>query len=398
MILFLHNRYRFPGGEERVVEDLTWLVETHLNEPTEILSRDSTSLSKGRAGLALLRGGIGPSDVSDAVRNLGARVVHAHNIHPLYGWRALAAARAAGARVVLHLHNYRLVCATGICFRNGDDCTRCQGRHTLPGVRHRCRGGSSLESATYAAALALAQSKIRASVDAFIVPSAFALDRLHQLGAPLGERASVIASVQRNFAESSNAKRGEFALVSGRLVPEKGFADAITALKLIGRPLVVAGQGPDEGRLRALAGDADIRFVGSVSPARLAELRAQAAVAIVPTHYQEILPLAALEAMAAGLPLVAARSGGLVELVPNEGLFPIGDSSGLAERVKSLWGCSTAGERALKRVRAISAPKVVADALAAVYGSSDNSQTKFVCAGKNRDSAEKVDPFNNSKV
>ena len=40
---------------------------------------------------------------------------------------------AAGARVVLHLHNYRLVCAVGTCFTRGEDCTRCHGRNTLPG-------------------------------------------------------------------------------------------------------------------------------------------------------------------------------------------------------------------------------------------------------------------------
>ena len=61
--------------------------------------------------------------------------MHAHNLHPTLGWRALAAAREAGARVVLHLHQYRLVCAIGVCFTRGEECTRCHGRNTLPGVR-----------------------------------------------------------------------------------------------------------------------------------------------------------------------------------------------------------------------------------------------------------------------
>jgi hypothetical protein len=41
MVLFLHNRYRTTGGEERVVEDLMWLVREHLGEPAELLARDS---------------------------------------------------------------------------------------------------------------------------------------------------------------------------------------------------------------------------------------------------------------------------------------------------------------------------------------------------------------------
>ena len=111
MILLLHNRYRIPGGEERAVEDLAWLVPSHLGEPAEVLQRDSGALSGARAAAGLLAGGLQPGDVAEAVRRTGARVVHAHNVHPDLGRRALEAAREAGARVVLHLHNYRLVCA-----------------------------------------------------------------------------------------------------------------------------------------------------------------------------------------------------------------------------------------------------------------------------------------------
>src|SRR4051812_18778823 len=142
VILLLHNRYRIRGGEERAVEDLAWLIREHLGEEVEVLERDSAALSQRRAASGLLRGGLAPEEVGEAVRRTGARVVHAHNVNPTLGWRALAAARDAGARVVLHLHNYRLVCAVGTCFTRGEDCTRCHGRNTLPGVRLNCRGGS----------------------------------------------------------------------------------------------------------------------------------------------------------------------------------------------------------------------------------------------------------------
>ena len=253
VILLLHNRYRVPGGEERAVEDLAWLVRTELGEEVEVLERDSALLGRGRAALGLLRGGLAPDDVAAAVRRTGARVVHAHNVQPSLGWRALAAARDAGARVVLHLHNYRLVCAVGTCFTRGEDCTRCHGRNTLPGVRLNCRGGSRAESAAYGAGLALWQRRLAASADAFVVPSAFALRRLEQLGAPLGGRARVIPSVQRTFAERSRAADGEYALYAGRLAAEKGVADAIAACRLAGVPLVVAGDGPEAAALRSRA-------------------------------------------------------------------------------------------------------------------------------------------------
>jgi glycosyltransferase involved in cell wall biosynthesis len=367
VILLLHHRYRVPGGEERAVEDLAWLIRQELGEPAEVLTRDSAVTGAGRAAAGLLAGGLRPAEVGAAVRRTGARVVHAHNVQPTFGWRALAAARAAGARVVLHLHNYRLVCAVGTCFTRGGDCTRCHGRNTLPGVRLNCRGGSRAESAAYAAGLALWQRRLADAADAFVVPSAFALGRLRELGAPLGDRAHVIPSVQRELAAASGAAGGRFALVAGRLSPEKGVADAVAACRQAGVPLVVAGDGPDRARLEALAGGGDVRFTGRVGADELAALRREAAVAVVPSRYAEILPLAALEAMAAGLPVVAARAGGLAELVPEAGLYPAGDVAALAERIRALWGDAAAGERALAVARERTAPAVVAAALRGVY-------------------------------
>src|SRR5258707_11609147 len=115
VILHLHNRYRTLGGEERAVEELIWLPREQLGEPAELLSRSSAQLSRLDAARGLLQGGLRPGEVAAAVRLTKARVVHAHNVNPSYGWRALAAARAAGARVGLHLHQDRLLWAGGGC-------------------------------------------------------------------------------------------------------------------------------------------------------------------------------------------------------------------------------------------------------------------------------------------
>src|SRR5271170_2922817 len=97
MVLFLHNRYRTVGGEERTVEDLLWLVREHLGEPAELLERHSTTdaptgavrdgAGRARAAVGLLRGGLDPGEVGDAVRAGSVRVVHAHNLLPGFGWR-----------------------------------------------------------------------------------------------------------------------------------------------------------------------------------------------------------------------------------------------------------------------------------------------------------------------
>jgi glycosyltransferase involved in cell wall biosynthesis len=363
VILFLHNRYRTTGGEERAVADLLWLVRERLGEDAELLVRDSALVGRTEAAAGLLVGGLRPPDVARAVRRTRARVVHAHNLHPTLGWRALAAARSAGARVVLHLHQYRLVCAVGVCFTRGAECTRCHGRNTLPGVVLNCRR-SWTEAVAYGAALALWQRRLAANVDAFVVPSRFARERLNQLGAPIAA-AHVLPHVIRQFAAESAATAGAHALITARLAPEKGIDIAIEACRVAGVPLVVAGDGAERRRLTALHGD--VTFLGRVDDAELRRLRSTATVALSPSRSGESFGLAAAEAMAAGLPVAASRIGALPELVPEDWLVPAGNAGALADMITRLRRDAGAGSRAIERARALTAPEVIAPALAAVY-------------------------------
>ena len=111
----------------------------------------------------------------------------------------------------------------------------------------------------------------------------------------------------------------------------------------------------------------DVRFTGRVDAGELAALRAGAGLALVPSRYAEILPLAALEAMAAGLPVVASRAGGLAEIVPEAGLHPPGDVAAMTSRIRALFRSAAAGDAALAVARERTAPPVVAAALREVY-------------------------------
>jgi glycosyltransferase involved in cell wall biosynthesis len=368
MVLFLHNRYRTTGGEERAVEQLMWLVREHLKEPAALLERSSQDRSRVAAAVSLLRGGSNPGDVARAVRLSRARVVHAHNLHPAYGWRALAAARAAGARVVLHLHQYRLVCAIGVCFTRGADCTRCHARNTLPGIALNCRASAG-EALAYGAALAMWQQRIARAADAVVVPSTFARERLRELGAPLRwEGVHVLAPPVRLSGEPRGAASPNgYALAVSRLAPEKGVDVAIDACRIADIPLVVAGEGPERAKLEARAAGARVRFVGRVYDAELARLRAGAAIALVPSRAAETFGLAAAEAMAAAVPVAATRAGALPELVEEAALAEPGDARGLAEAMARVLHDPAAGERGRARVRAVCDPALVARRLASVY-------------------------------
>ena len=374
MVLFLHNRYRTTGGEERVVEDLLWLVREHLGQDAELLARESAAIPRSRAALGLLRGGLAPEDVTGAVRRSGAELVHAHNLQPSFGWRALAAARRAGAAVVLHLHQYRLVCAVGVCFTDGRECTRCHGRNTLPGIALNCRGNAA-EAVAYAAALAAWQRRLIALADVILVPSRFSRERLAELGAPLpSERVHVLAPPLRIPAGREPGPRGaasgrseRYALVVSRLAAEKGVDVAIGACRRAGVALVIAGDGPERARLEALAQGAEVRLLGRVDDERLARLRAGAAVALAPSRSAETFGVALAESMAAGVPVVGSRIGALPEILEEDELVAPGDEQALAQAILRQAGNRAAGERARARIAAVCGPEAVAAGLGAAY-------------------------------
>jgi glycosyltransferase involved in cell wall biosynthesis len=372
-VLVVHNRYRLHGGEERAV-DLQLEALARAGVEHGALIRDSSGTGSARAARAMLRGGEAEGEVAAAVRELGATVVHVHNMHPLFGPRALAAARAAGARVVLHLHNYRLFCSIATCFRDGEPCFRCRGRLTLPGLVLNCRG-SLPESAVYTTALAMHQPAVMASVDRFVTPSHYARGQLALLGLDAG-RVEVVANYLPDhvFADSSAAADGSYAVAVGRLSAEKGFSTAVEAAAISGVPLKIAGDGPLEAELRAQADGlaAPVELLGRVPAADVPALLRGAAMAVVPSVGGDVMPFAALEAMAAGVPVVASRSGSLPELVGEERCVPRRDPHALAAAMQELWRAperrGAEGDALIARARERFGERRYVEELLALYG------------------------------
>jgi glycosyltransferase involved in cell wall biosynthesis len=240
--------------------------------------------------------------------------------------------------VVLHLHNFRLFCSIAVAFRDGHTCFRCRRRFTAPGFALNCRG-SLPESAAYATALALHQPAVMEAVDRFVTPSRFAAEQLVRLGVPRG-RLDVIANYVPEAEIASEPPPGDdrYALVVGRLSAEKGIEVAIEAAARSGLPLRVAGDGPLETDLRALAErtKAPAELLGRVTRERVRELLAGAAMVLVPSLGPEVMPYAALEAMAAGVPVIASLTGSLPEILDERRCVPRGDPQALARAMSAL--------------------------------------------------------------
>jgi glycogen(starch) synthase len=156
---------------------------------------------------------------------------------------------------------------------------------------------------------------------------------------------------------------GPMLLFFGRLEWEKGVQDLISALPRIrrshpGARLVVAGRGIHGPQLVEDARKARVRrsvdFVGHLSDNQLVAALAAADVVVLPSKY-EPFGIVALEAAAAGAPLVASTAGGLGEVVIHgeTGLaFTPGDVDGLAASVRAVLDDPVAARRRAKAAKA----------------------------------------------
>jgi glycosyltransferase involved in cell wall biosynthesis len=104
-------------------------------------------------------------------------------------------------------------------------------------------------------------------------------------------------------------------LVVSALVPYKRIDVAIEACRLAGVPLKIVGRGPEEPRLRRLAGP-DVEFLGWRTDEEIRDLYGRVAGVLLPGV--EDFGMVPVEAQACGTPVVALRAGGACETVQDE--------------------------------------------------------------------------------
>lgn len=265
-------------------------------------------------------------------------ILHAHCFYPtLVG---LAGARLAGCRFVFTRHhsdhNVRLgkrwhVAIDGGCARRADR------------------------------VIAVSQATRRVMTDVEGVPPSRIRVVLNGMDPPPSPDAASVAALAGELGLSSGSR---VCLVVGRLHEEKGHAVLLQAMPAIlqSHPhtrLVVAGDGPHATVIRQLAERSGLRPAPSFLGQRgdVPRLMALADVVVVPS-LAESFGFVALEAMALGRPVVAAATGGLVEIVEHEKsglLVPKGDARALAAAVTRVLSAPDLARRLGEQGRARSA-------------------------------------------
>ena len=146
-----------------------------------------------------------------------------------------------------------------------------------------------------------------ARVDAFVAISELSRERI----ARYFKRDSVVVHPPVETERFSPGQPGEKLLVVSELVRHKRLHVALEAARRARAPVRVAGTGPDHALLAEAYPEAE--FLGRVGDTELAQLYAEARAVLVPS--MEEFGITAVEAQAAGRPVIAAAAGGALETV-----------------------------------------------------------------------------------
>jgi glycosyltransferase involved in cell wall biosynthesis len=347
----LHDRYQYPGGEDRAVESEARLL-TAAGHSVVRYDRNSADIQ----GFTILQKALLPTtalwsrkslrEVRRAVVQQQPHVAHFHNTFPLISPAAYSACRDAGIPVVQTLHNYRLLCPTATFLREGKPCERCLGKAVpWPGVLHACYRNSRAATGAVAAMLTVhrALGTWTEMVDIYIALSEFARDKFIEGGLPAAKIA-----VKPNFVDpdpGTDPDRSDYALFVGRLSHEKGLGTLLAAWQQIGdrMPLIVLGDGPLRCEFEAQSknlGLSRVRFLGFVDRETTLATMKRARFLVVPSQCYENFPTTIVEAFACGIPVITASLGAMREVVAdqNTGLhFYPGNSEDLAGKVDWAW-------------------------------------------------------------
>jgi glycosyltransferase involved in cell wall biosynthesis len=324
-VLMVHNYYQLAGGEDDSFEAEAELLERH-DHPVYRYTRHNREIEQmGRweTGAAAVWSRRSRSDLRGIIRDFRPDIVHFQNTFPLVSPAAYGVVKQAGIPVVQSLRNYRTVCLNGVLFRQGRVCVDCVGRGIpWPGVLHRCYRDSRAGSA----AVALMITSHRAlrtwtsQVDLYISNSEFARRQFVKGGLPAEK-----IRIKPNFVHPDpgpHTGEGEYALFIGRLAAEKGLLTLLRAWRSFPqKKLVIVGDGPLKPQLEQevlMNGLSGVQLVGWRPREELSGWLRGARFLVFPSEWYETFGRVLVEALAAGLPVIAARIGAVEEIIEHE--------------------------------------------------------------------------------
>jgi glycosyltransferase involved in cell wall biosynthesis len=345
-VLLVHNDYGKYSGEEAVVDKMALMLSS--------LGYDVAQLRMSTAGVrenitGKIRGFVSglycPSGVKamrESIERERPDVVNVHNLYPFISPAALRECKKAGIPVVMTIHNFRLMCPTGLFMRYGKPCELCLQKGNEWGcVRYNCEQ-SILKSVGYAARNAVARIKRHYldCVDVFACITDFQRQKLIAAGFPK-EKLTVIPNSIDLVGAGVSKKEGSYIAYSGRISWEKG-VDLImeVARRQPKLQFRLAGAVREKELVENLP--ENVSLMGYLSGEELNRFYNGAKFFVMASRWYEGFPMTILETAQFGKPMVAPDHGGFTEIIGKGGdaigrLFIPGDIDSLEKEVVGLW-------------------------------------------------------------
>lgn len=344
-ILLVHNDYGKYSGEEAVVDKMAAMMTTAGWEVAQLRMttagvRESLS-GKVRGFAAGIWCPSGVRAMREALAKEKPDVVNVHNLFPFISPAALRECKKAGVPVVMTVHNFRLICPTGLFMRDGGPCEDCLVRGNEWGcVKHNCEQ-SLLKSVGYAARNAVARLRRHylECVDRFACITDFQRRKLIEAGYPADK--IVVIPNSMDLEAACEAEQGDYVAFCGRLSREKGVDLIIEAARRNPQiPFKLAGAVRDGFKIDGLP--ENVKLVGYLSGEALNDFFARARFFVMASRCYEGFSMTILEATGYGKAMIAPDHGGFTEII-GKGDEAIGlltspaDVEALSAAVARLW-------------------------------------------------------------
>ena len=344
-ILYIHNEYAKPSGEEHAAGELVALLREHGHD-VRWFTRSSAEItdsvfSKIKALVAGIYNPFSACSIAAILDEYKPDVVQVQNLYPLLSSSIFAPIKKRGIPVVMRCPNYRLFCPEGLSLDpNGNICERCWGGHEVNCIRLNCMGRTS-KSIGYALRNSFSRisGNIINGVDVFIVQSEFQKQKFINQGIP-AERIGVLAGSSPKLELSRPEILGEWVSFVGRVSAEKGIYEFIEAARLNPDiPFKIAGN-LDSNFVIPKNLPANIEFVGFKKGVDLDEFYINSRIIVVPSKWYEGFPNVIVRGMLHHKPVITCNIGAMQSIIDdniNGILIPPGNSEALSEAVRQLY-------------------------------------------------------------
>lgn len=319
-ILLIHNTYLQKGGEDSIVEqEIKCLKEENYKVSVLFFNNSSNKLSYP---FQLFFNLSAFYQVYKLVKQKQIGIVHVHNFYYKASPAVFWAAKLAGAKTILTLHNYRLFCLNGFLYYQHQPCMLChQEQNFSSGIERKCFKHSGI----FSWALAKANNwhkKINTyskKIDRFIVINPLQEQLLLDIGIDpfkIKYKPNFLTGLSHNYPTNFE-NRNTFYLFVGRLSEEKGVKDLVQAFKENGKSLLIVGDGPLAKWVQAETTE-KIQYSNAIPRASLIKLYESCTALIFPSRWFEGQPMTVIEAQSTGAIVIAAYSSNMSKMIEHE--------------------------------------------------------------------------------